>query len=516
MSKVRAFQILLGILISLSCSSIADVKLPSIISDNMVLQQNCEVNFWGSADPGETIYISPGWSRDNVTVLSMAVANDKGKWFTTFRTPQAGGPYDIRIKGNNNLVIKNVLIGEIWLCSGQSNMEMPMKGWEKQPVYGADEDIKNADNSSIRFFTVPKRTADKPQTDVNSQWIECTQQTVKDFSAVGYYFGREINRKTAFPVGLIFSAWGGTVAEAWTREEFIENDDELSVIIGVYKKLYSDWEKTATMAEKENKPKPQLPFRANAWDKTSVLYNAMIAPLLNMTIKGVIWYQGESNAQRAYQYRQLLPTMIFNWRCDFNNFEMPFYFVQIAGYVEHSPGTEVTIYKGKPRESDWAELREAQFMTSSLKNTGMAVAIDLGEANNVHLAKKNDVGNRLALWALAKNYGKDIEYSGPLYSGYCIEGDRIRVFFSHADDGLFAKDGRLKGFTVSGKDRKFVWADAQIDGRTVLVSSHDTKEPVAVRYAWDIYPECNLYNTRGLPASPFRTDHWQGVTYNNK
>jgi sialate O-acetylesterase len=235
-----------------------------------------------------------------------------------------------------------------------------------------------------------------------------------------------------------------------------------------------------------------------------------------MTIKGVIWYQGESNVVRAYQYRKLFPAMIKNWRCDFNNFQMPFYFVQLASFVKHSPGKDVEIYKGEPRELAWAEMMEAQFMTNDLKNTGMAVTIDIGEPNNIHPGNKRDVGKRLALWALAKNYGKDIECSDPFYAGYRVEGDKIRVFFSHADSGLMGKGNRLKGFAIAGKNRKFVWADARIDGRIVLVSSLDIKEPIAVRYAWDGYPECNLFNTIGLPASPFKTDDWKGITYNSK
>jgi sialate O-acetylesterase len=239
----------------------------------------------------------------------------------------------------------------------------------------------------------------------------------------------------------------------------------------------------------------------------------MIAPITDMTIKGTIWYQGEGNAGRSYQYRRLFPTMINNWRCDFDNPQMPFYFVQLAGFYTHKPGEEVDVYKGEPREDGWAELREAQLMTCDHKNNGMAVAIDIGEANNIHPGNKKDVGERLALWALAKDYDQDITYSGPLYLGYMIEGDKIRIKFKHADAGLAAKDGEPKGFAIAGSDKKFVWADAVIDGSDIVVSSDQVKEPVAVRYAWDIYPECNIYNAQGLPASPFRTDQWEGKTY---
>ncbi|MFI4910925.1 MAG: sialate O-acetylesterase [Sedimentisphaeraceae bacterium JB056] len=242
----------------------------------------------------------------------------------------------------------------------------------------------------------------------------------------------------------------------------------------------------------------------------------MIAPITNMTIRGTIWYQGESNTNDAYRYRDLFPTMIDNWRCDFKNYQMPFYFVQLASFTDQKPGRQVEPYRGQPRDHSWAELREAQFMTSFMKNNGMAVIIDIGESNCIHPANKKDVGERLALWALAKDYGHDIECSGPLYAGYKIEGRKIRVMFSHAQSGLIFKDGKPKGFAIAGEDKKFVWADAQIDGDTVLVYSDAIDTPVAVRYAWDVDPENSLYNKSNLPASPFRTDDWNGLTFGKK
>jgi sialate O-acetylesterase len=242
----------------------------------------------------------------------------------------------------------------------------------------------------------------------------------------------------------------------------------------------------------------------------------MIAPIANMTIKGVIWYQGETDTGASYSYRDIFPTMIKNWRCDFNNLAMPFYFVQLASFTTHRPGVKVDPYRGQPRDDGLAELREAQLMTNSLKNTGMAVTIDIGETNNVHPGNKKDVGERLARWALAKDYEKNIDYSGPLYAGYRIEGDKIRIVLNYAESGLVFKDGEAKGFAIAGTDRKFVWADAQIDGTTIIVSSENVKKPVAVRYAWDCDPENCLYNKANLPASPFRTDDWNGVTFGNK
>jgi sialate O-acetylesterase len=300
---------------------------------------------------------------------------------------------------------------------------------------------------------------------------------------------------------LICSSWGGTLAQAWTPIDFINNDDNLSPMIDMYYKKLEEWKKTSN---KTAGPRPE--------DKPASLYNGMIAPITNMTIRGTIWYQGESNTDASYLYRELFPTMIKGWRCKFNNFEMPFYFVQLASYTAHRPGLEVEPYRGQPRENNWAELREAQLMANSLKNTGMAVAIDIGETNNIHPGNKKDVGERLALWALVKDYGKDIECSGPLYAGYNIEDNKVRIVFSHVGNGLIFKGGKAKGFAIAGKNRKFIWADAKIDGGTIIVFNYEIKEPVAVRYAWDIDPENNLYNKAGLPASPFRTDDWNGVT----
>ena len=510
---MKKFSLITAIIIlSMSSLLLADVKLPAIIGSNMVLQQDTDVTIWGWAAPGEKITVNPDWRWGK----SSTVADEQGRWQVTLKTLRADRPHMMTIQGNNTIKLKNILFGEVWLCSGQSNMQMPMGGWDNQPIHGGLKDITYSANESIRLFTVKNVTADNPADDVVGSWVECSPETVRDFTAVGYYFGRKINAETGYPVGLINSSWGGTVAEAWTRIDFIKYDDNLSPILDQYNTRLADWKKACVEAEKEQKPKPVKPWGLRPQDEPASLYNGMIAPITNMTIKGTIWYQGESNAGASYLYRDLFPTMIENWRCDFNNFEMPFYFVQLASFTDHKPGIEVKPYRGQPRDNAWAELREAQLMTNSLKNTGMAVTIDIGETNNIHPGNKKDVGERLAFWALAKDYGKAIDYSGPLYTGYKIEGNKIRILFSHAENGLMFKDGNPKGFAIAGVNKTFVWADAQIDGATVLVSSEQVKEPVAVRYAWDIDPENSLYDNTPLPASPFRTDDWNGVTFGNK
>jgi sialate O-acetylesterase len=488
----------------------ADVRLPAILSDNMALQQQADVSFWGWASPGEKIVVEPSWDKTEIH----AEANPEGRWTCRLNTPKASGPYTVTIKGNNTLTIKNVMIGEVWLASGQSNMAMTLDRCTGS-AYGAEEDIANSANQSIRFFKVGAKASDELLDDVWGKWVECGPETVKHFSAAGYYFAREINSQTGYPVGIICSAFGGTPAQAWTRIEYIEQDDTLNPMIEVYNRRLYDWERACFQAEKENNPKPEQPPQTLPQHKPASLYNAMIAPVKNVRIKGVIWYQGENNVDTAYLYRDLFPTMIKNWRCDFNNYDMPFYFVQLANFTKESPEEDIKPYRGQPRGGYWPELREAQFMTNALENTGMAVAIDIGETNDIHPKNKKAVGQRLALWALANDYGKQIEYSGPLYEGYQIEGDKIRLFFDHAR-GLTFKEGKTAGFAIAGPDKKFVWADAKIEDSTVLVYNADVNEPVAVRYAWDADPDSSLYNQAGLPASPFRTDDWTGLTVNNK
>jgi len=499
--------------------AIADVRLPAVISDNMVLQGRMKVAIWGWAEPGEEIMVSVSWHS-----MRWAVTADKnGKWMFRMNPPKVGGPYEMTIRGKNEITIKNILVGEVWIASGQSNMALPVKR-----SANAEPEITEANYPEIRLFTVERKVAEEPQSDCTGNWVLCSPETIPVFSAVAYYFGREVHKELNVPIGLIHTSWGGTPAEAWTRREILQADADFAPILQRYadtvakypeaKKEYerkvNKWKDAVANAKSEGKKPPRRPREPSGPGNPRSpggLYNAMIAPLMSYGIKGAIWYQGEANAGRAYQYRKLFATMIKNWRDDWGQGDFPFLFVQLANFKAVNP---------EPSESDWAELREAQLMTLSLPNTGMAVIIDIGEANDIHPKNKQDVGRRLALWTLAKNYGKKLEYCGPFYKSMVIEGSKIILHFDHFGGGLVAGGGPdqsgFKGFAIAGADRKFVWADAKIDVDTVVVSSDKITEPVAVRYAWADNPVCNLYNQEGLPASPFRTDDWPGITVNEK
>lgn len=522
----KKIQLVILVVLVFFCKAFvsAEIKLPAIIGDNMVLQQKMDVPIWGWAEAGEKISVEGSW-------MSLPVSTKTGQnsmWKVKVRTPKAGGPYKLVIEGNEKIELSGVMIGEVWLCSGQSNMEMLVK-W----AANADEEIAAANYSDIRLFMEQKAVAEQPQYNCDGSWVMCSRETAKDFSAVGYFFGRELYKELSVPIGLIHSAWGGTPAEAWIKKEILTTDMDFTPILDrweqydkerprvkqEYEESLKKWKKLSAEAKEQGNSipaKPNLPIQLYNWNKPASLYNGMIAPLIPYAIRGVIWYQGESNASRAYQYRKLFPAMISNWRNDWKQGDFSFYFVQLACFVCHTPDKEVIPQKGLPGEDSWAELREAQLMTLGLPNTGMAVAIDIGTANDIHPKNKQDVGKRLALWALAKDYGKDIVYSGPIYRKMEVEGNKIRLYFDHIDGGLIAKNGAIDGFAIAGADKKFIWADAEIQGDTVIVSSCDAPDPVAVRYGWAVFPLCNLFNKKGLPASPFRTDDWLGVTINNK
>ncbi len=638
----------------------ADVKLPALIGDNMVVQQGVKARVWGWAAPSERVKVMMAGKQ------AMAVADAKGHWEAQIGPFKAGGPFEMTIAGKNTIVIKNVLVGEVWVGSGQSNME-----WQLQNViHGADE-VARANYPDIRLFTVTKATSLEPRDDVEGRWVACTPETAGTFSAVAYFFGRDLHDKLKVPVGLIHSSWGGTPAEAWTSRETLAASPELRPMtealdlaakdlpsamreyeaaqakwedenfahdpgnkgfdLGYARPDFSDedWKKmrlpqhwesaglaidgsvwfrkvvdvpadwagkelalslgaiddfdttyfngtkvgstgretpnfymaprkytvpgslvragrnviavrafdhygdggfsgagadmTLTVAggspislagdwlykiETSIEPikvdfskQPVAPAGAGNPNTPTVLYNAMLAPLTPYRIRGAIWYQGESNANRARQYQTLFPAMIRNWRAQWGEGDFPFLFVQLANFQARKP---------EPGPSDWAELREAQLMTLKEPATGMAVIIDIGEANDIHPKNKQDVGHRLALWALAKTYGQAVEFSGPLYKSFTVEGDRARIKFSHAE-GLRTTDGAaVEGFSIAGADGKFVWASAKIEGNEVVVWSESVAQPKAVRYAWADNPATNLYNGAGLPASPFRTDNGPG------
>lgn len=629
----------------------AQLKLPQIFSDHMVLQQKAEVPIWGWAAAGEKITVQLAKQEVNTT------ADDSGQWSVKLQPVNAGGPHELVVSSKNQtLRYEDVLFGEVWLCSGQSNMEYTLKMLDKT------EAIANADNDQLRLFTVEKRVAFRPEEDLESgQWASTKPETIADFSAVAYFFGKKLQEELDVPIGLIQSAWGGTVVETWMssasakkvpyytehvnqlkdfdvekmkaqttarydkllaefgdeKKDGLQNgkalwaasnyDDsrwgdmklpglwenqgfsELNGVVWYRKEINIPAEVAAkgltlhlgpiddddmtwingqlvgSMVQKYNVPRIyEVPAKvlkagknvitvrvndtgggggfhgqaeqmkiqsgdfehslAGMWkyrlspdlvsfeaagagpnDHPTVLFNGMINPLIPYALQGAIWYQGESNAGRAYEYRELFPMMINDWRKYWSE-DLDFYWVQLANFMD--PASD-------PGPSNWAELREAQDMTLSLPKTGMAVIIDIGEADDIHPKNKEDVGLRLALQALHKNYGQDIVYSGPVFEGMKIDGKTAILSFDHTGSGLMAKDkyGYLKGFAIAGKDRKFHWARARIVGDKVEVFSPEVNQPVAVRYAWADNPEdANLYNKEGLPAAPFRTDEWPGVT----
>jgi sialate O-acetylesterase len=466
----------------------------------MVLQQKSEVSIWGKADPGEKVTIT---FRDQ---KASAMTNDKGDWAVTLKSGQAGGPEEMIIAGKNTLHFKDVLIGEVWVCSGQSNMEWSVGGCDKadkEYAFSAPHD------DQLRLFHVRKTPKVRPEHETGGKWVEADPKTIGGWTAVGYYFGRDLREHVKVPVGLIQSAWGGTRAEAWTSPKALAS-------IPTYKK-----ELDRFLQDSADPAKKAKAFHPNA---PSVLYNGLISPLLHYRIKGAIWYQGESNAGQAHAYRKLFPLMIEDWRQHWNQGNFPFYFVQLAPF---------TPVKAEPGESTWAELREAQLITLKLPHTGMAVITDYGDELDIHPTPKRPVGERLALIARAKDYGEKVAYSGPLYKEMQIEGNKAVLRFDHAGGGLVAKelvpteerkgsktwrvkddssDAKLVGFTLCGKDRKFYRAEARIEGDRVIVTSDQVPDPIAVRYGWADHPVCNLFNSAGLPASPFRSDDFRGIT----
>lgn len=639
-----------------------NIRLNSLFSENMVLQQKQDINVWGTADPGGEVVVSLQEYQKKATV------GKNGKWKVILPAVKAGGPYDLKIQGEKLLVIKNVLVGEVWICSGQSNMEMAVSASWGQ-VFNDSLEIANANFPKIRLFQVNKETANIALENFESNgWEECSPETIAKFSAVAYFFGRHLNKELNIPIGLIQTAWGGTIVEAWTSGNTLKqypefkNKVEKLVLdsrseeerVADYKKAKKEWPdkiekilidkgtqahgfqnsdystnnwksmklpakwedngidvdgvvwfskdvdipkswkanditlslgkindyditwfngkrvgrgidvsdsriyKIPASLVKNGKNKivvqvldignsggiygplnemklinadksislagnwkykvdpikinvnqlPKSPTSSSNANRPTVLYNSMINPLIPFSFQGAIWYQGESNADRAYQYRHLFKSLILDWRENWKSKDFPFLFVQLANFKEINT---------EPVDDSWAELREAQTMALELPNTGMAVTIDIGNDKDIHPKNKQDVGKRLALNALAKVYHKDIPYSGPMYKSMKIDKNKIILEFTNTDGDLKIKEGnKLKGFAIAGKDKKFVWAEAKIDGNKIVVENKNIINPVAVRYAWAANPVCNLYNGADLPASPFRTDDWQGITFGKK
>jgi sialate O-acetylesterase len=640
----------------------AKVKLPSVFGDNMVFQQKTKVWIWGKAEAGITVNVNASWAKSGVST----VADKSGNFKVGIATPSFGGPFTVTIDDGEKTILNDVLIGDVWICSGQSNMEMPLAGWGKIDNY--EQEIKDANYPKIRLLQADHVTSNVPLADAKvweGGWKACTPKNIPEFSSVAYFFAREVFKKTGIPIGLIHTSWGGTIAEAWTSaatlktipdfvaavqkiENSVKEDNAPSVeeqlvtwsksvlandaglkggdagwqsasldasswksitlpanwesngldnIDGVvwFRKSISipeSWagkevklslgpiddndvtfvngvkvgetvgygnDRVYTIPAEKVKSGPfviairvtdtgggggiyggqnvltmssatgekvslsgewkfklgldfkniaPMPGSNDGPNRTTVLYNAMIHPYLQFPIKGAIWYQGESNADRANQYRTLFPAMIKDWRKSWNQPTFPFYFVQLANFMK---------IEAEPVASAWAELRDAQKQTLSLPNTGMAVAIDIGNDLDIHPKNKQDVGKRLALIALAKDYGVNIPFTGPVYKSQQITGNSVRLTFTGIESGLKTKDGgAVKGFIVAGADQKFHWADAKIVGNQVIVTSAGVANPVSVRYAWANNPVCNLVDGSGLPASPFKTDTWADTTLGKK
>lgn len=485
-------------------SAVAAVKPNALFSDGAVLQQGTPVPVWGWAAEGESVTVE--FQDQKVSAIAYG-----GKWMVILNELKSGGPFEMKISGANSVTIKNILVGEVWLCSGQSNMQ-----WIMAQTANAKEDIAAAKYPKIRLFSVPRVAQDAPAEDVKGEWKECSPDSVKDFSAVGYFFGRALHTaRQGVPVGLINSSYGGTPSEAWTSAFTVGYDPNFAGIRERYAKSVVDWpeakakweaalekhKEAAAKAKAEGKPAPAAPAKPMGpehQNRPIGLFNAMVAPLIPYAMRGAIWYQGESNATRAYEYRSIFQAMIRDWRQAWGN-DFTFLFVQLAPYAPPPAGT-------------WPELREAQALALNLPKTGMAVITDVGEEKDIHPKQKQPVGERLALAARAIAYGEKIEYSGPVYSGMKIVGNRIELSFKHLGGGLIAKDGKLTGFTIAGADQKFVEAQAEIKGDKVIVSSSSVSQPVAVRFGWENWPVLNFWNKAGLPASPFRTDDFPMIT----
>ncbi len=634
--------------------SFANISLPKIFGSNMVLQRNQPIPVWGWAAPGEKVTV-----QLNKQLLSTK-AGKNGDWKISLAPEMAGGPYTLTVKGKNDISFNNVLVGEVWICSGQSNMEMPIAGWGKINNY--QQEINAANYPQIRQIKVPNTVSATPKNDIpGGEWKECNPSTAGDFTAAGYFFALQLYKELKVPIGLINTSWGGTHSETWTSRVAFEQSDEFKDMIAtvpttglediakkrteaVKKKIedlqgplsntvntsqwkdagfddskwphlkepgtweeqglaeldgvvwfrkevtiadanagkpatlqlakiddidvtYVNGEKVGSMDKWDDDRRYTIPagilkagkniiavrvqdngggggiygdpanlqltvnnksislagewsFRVESMltgnsslgpnSYPTLLFNAMLNPLIPFAFKGVIWYQGESNAGRAYQYRKAFPLMINDWRKHWGVGDFPFYFVQLSSFNSGN-GNSVN-------GSTWAELREAQTMTLSLPNTGMAVTTDIGDAKDIHPKNKQDVGKRLAAIALNKTYGIAGEYSGPLYESMKTDGNKAIISFTHAG-GLMVKDkyGYIKGFEIAGADHQFHYAKAMIDGDKIIVWQDGVKEPVAVRYGWaDDAGEANLFNKEGFPASPFRTDTWKGITEASK
>ncbi len=536
-------------------SARAEVRMPAIFGDHMVLQREIAVPVWGWADPGEKITLSVDAGAGAGASTASTIAGSDGRWRVNLEKLQSGQTLTLTIAGANTLMFTDVLVGDVWLCAGQSNMAFPLVS-----ASNAAEAMPKANHPQMRLFNMEPRMSFEPQNDCKGKWVVCTPAEARMFSAVGYFYGRDVHEKLGQPIGLINASYGGTAAEAWTSAagmqanavtkelwakfeknrvalraatekyeketapEFQRKDAQWRKDVNpAYQAALREWNAASKQAKSEGKPEPAKPQPASPKPMPpsppnrkmpTLMNNGMIAPIAPFAIKGVVWYQGETNTRVSWagEYFSIFAALIADWRSTWGQGDFPFLFVQLANQGARA---------AEPGRSDWALVREAQAKALALPNTGMAVAIDLGEMD-VHARNKVDVGNRLALVARRLVYGEQIIASGPSYQSMNVEGQTIRLRFGNVGSGLCIAAGpatdpaapapvaqsRLRGFAIAGADRKFVWAEAKIEGETVVVWSEQVAQPVAVRYGWADNPEVNLYNREGLPAAPFRTDTW--------
>jgi sialate O-acetylesterase len=501
---------LLAILCALGVAH-ADVTMPALFADHMVLQRDMKLPVWGWADPGEKVTVAFAGQKAEAT------ADAQGDWKVVLKPVNSTKPLTMTVTGKNTVAVKDILMGEVWICSGQSNMNFRVN---RAQNFEAEKAAANY--PQIRHYQIRNVVCPQPNRKLGGKWTICSPETVGAYTATGYFFGRELYKQLGVPIGLVHTSWGGTPAEAWTSKEDLEANPELKPILDRFEaalKVYPEkkkkhdeamakWRAKAKAMKAEGKKPPRAPrppMNERHYQRPYGLYNGMILSVAPFAARGAIWYQGESNSGRGYQYRILLPTMIKNWRRIWGQDRFSFGIVQLANFRKAQTD---------PNErSTWAELRESQTLTAkNVPDCGMATIIDIGMANDIHPKNKQDVGKRLALWALANDYGKDIVYSGPEYKAMKKEGNAVRISFDHVGGGLVVKGDELKGFVIAGADKKFAWANAKVVGNDVVVQADGVADPVAVRYGWADNPPCNLYNQEGLPAVPFRTDDWPGVT----
>lgn len=468
--RTKSFILIISILCISSIS--AKIKFASILGDNMVLQRNSAINIWGTANPNQKIVVQTEWNKTKQSVT----ANDKGEWTIKTNTNEAGGPYSITVSsGKEKIALQNILLGEVWLCSGQSNMEMPIQGFNDQPINGSNETLADATNCQLRLFTVERATKSTPQDTCRGKWEMANAKSVAKFSAVGYYFASRLQKTLNVPIGIINSSWGGSRIEAWIDSENMKKFPE----------------------SLKNTTQEKTPSHHRA----SNLYNGMIYPIKNFTIKGALWYQGESNRAEYQYYAGLMKAMTENWKQVFGLEKLPFYFVQIAPYWYNN---SKDILSGK--------FYDEQYKASlSIPNAGMVATVDLGDELCIHPAEKKTVGNRLSYWALSETYGVEgLNYKNPCFKSSAVKDSSLVITFDNLVVGLTSFGKEISNFEIAGDDKQFYPAKAQIKNRQIILTATEVKKPVAARYCYINYPAGKgfIFNTAGLPVLPFRTDNW--------